>query len=113
VDIASRWRRAVAFLIGLRQQWRRGGLRKTRKSTTPPTAFGRSIKERCISNFLTVRILIYGSGVHGSVYGGVLAQSGHDVTFLARGLRAAQLRAGGLVLRGALGDRDMNFHDPS
>jgi len=42
----------------------------------------------------------------------VLAQSGHDVTFLARGSRAAQLRASGLVLRGALGDRDMNFPRP-
>jgi len=64
------------------------------------------------NNFLTVRILIYGAGVQGSIYGGMLAQSGHDVSFLTRGSRAAQLLAGGLVLCGALGDRDMRFPRP-
>ena len=52
-----------------------------------------------------MRILIYGAGVQGSIYGGVHAESGHDVSFVARGSRAAQLLGGGLVLRGALEDR--------
>ncbi len=42
----------------------------------------------------------------------MLAQSGHDGTFIARGSRAAELRAGGLVLPGALGDRKMIFPRP-
>ncbi len=59
-----------------------------------------------------MRILIYGAGVQGSVYGGLLAESGHDVSFMARGSRAAQLREGGLVLRGALGDRNLSVSRP-
>ena len=59
-----------------------------------------------------MRILIYGAGVQGSIYGGVLAESGHDVSFVARGSRAAQLLGGGLVLRGALGDRTLRIRRP-
>jgi ketopantoate reductase len=46
-----------------------------------------------------MRILIYGAGVIGSVYGARLRQAGHDVVFLARADReetavlAKQLRA--------------------
>lgn len=60
-----------------------------------------------------MRILIYGAGVQGSVYGGFLAQHGHVVSFLARGARAAQVRADGLVLRGALGARDISVPRPN
>jgi hypothetical protein len=56
-----------------------------------------------------MRILIYGAGVQGSVYGGLLARCGHNVTFLARGPRAVQLAQGGLFLQGALGDRDVRL----
>jgi 2-dehydropantoate 2-reductase len=59
-----------------------------------------------------MRILIYGAGVQGSVYGCFLTRAGHDVSFIARGSRAAQLREGGLVLRGALGDRNMSVPRP-
>lgn len=45
------------------------------------------------------RILIFGAGVIGSIYGGLLAQSGHKVTFLARGQRLNELRTSGLNLR--------------
>lgn len=45
------------------------------------------------------RILIVGAGVIGSIYGGRLAKSGEDVTFLARGRRLAELRTMGLRLQ--------------
>ena len=34
-----------------------------------------------------MRILIYGAGVIGSLYGAQLAEAGHDVSVYARGLR--------------------------
>jgi 2-dehydropantoate 2-reductase len=43
-----------------------------------------------------MRILIYGTGVIGSIYGARLAQAGHDVIFLARAERIAHLRRSGL-----------------
>ena len=58
-----------------------------------------------------MRILVYGAGVQGSIYGALLARAGHEVTFLARGLRAAQL-ANGLNLEGALGDSDVAMAKP-
>jgi 2-dehydropantoate 2-reductase len=39
-----------------------------------------------------MRILIYGAGVIGSIFAGKLAASGHDITMLARGRRAEELR---------------------
>ena len=48
-----------------------------------------------------MRIVVVGAGVIGSIYGGRLARSGHDVTLLARGQRLADLRAHGLVLEDA------------
>lgn len=45
-----------------------------------------------------MRILIFGAGVVGSVYGSRLQRAGHDVVLLARGSRLAQLRAYGLEL---------------
>jgi 2-dehydropantoate 2-reductase len=48
-----------------------------------------------------MRVLFYGSGVIGQIYGGRLTQAGHDVTMLARGLEAQSLMANGIRL-----DRD-------
>ena len=48
-----------------------------------------------------VRILIFGAGVIGSVYGGRLLAAGHDVVLLARGGRLNDLRQSGLVLQDA------------
>ena len=49
----------------------------------------------------SVRILVLGAGVIGSVYAAKLLQSGHDVVVLARGSRLADLRASGLILEEA------------
>jgi 2-dehydropantoate 2-reductase len=48
-----------------------------------------------------MKIAVVGPGVIGSVYGGLLARSGHDVTLIARRQRPADLRAHGLVLEDA------------
>ena len=45
-----------------------------------------------------MRILIYGSGAIGSNLGGLLTQSGEDVTMLARGPQLEALRSHGLVI---------------
>src|ERR1700722_1618713 len=45
-----------------------------------------------------MKILIYGAGVQGSLYGARLYEAGHDVTLLARGSRFAGLRAQGIIL---------------
>jgi 2-dehydropantoate 2-reductase len=45
------------------------------------------------------RILIFGAGVIGSVYGGRLALSGHHVTLLARGNRLEELLQYGLLIQ--------------
>ncbi len=45
------------------------------------------------------RILIFGAGVIGSIFGGRLALAGHDVTLLARGSRLKELNEKGLLLR--------------
>lgn len=54
-----------------------------------------------------MRILILGAGGTGGYFGGRLAQSGQDVTFLVRPARAAQLDAQGLVIRSPLGDAQL------
>lgn len=46
-----------------------------------------------------MRLLIFGAGVLGSFYAVKLLACGHDVTVLARGRRASQLRADGLVVQ--------------
>jgi 2-dehydropantoate 2-reductase len=45
-----------------------------------------------------MKILVYGAGVVGSIYAARLRQSGNEVTVLARGERAAELREHGIVL---------------
>ncbi len=51
-----------------------------------------------------MRILILGAGGTGGYFGGRLARSGADVTFLVRPARAARLREQGLQLISPLGD---------
>lgn len=46
-----------------------------------------------------MRILVFGAGVLGSYLAHVLVRGGNDVTVLARGKRAEQLKKDGLVLR--------------
>ena len=45
------------------------------------------------------RILIFGAGVIGSIFGGRLAVAGHDVTMFARGNRLKELNESGLLLK--------------
>ena len=54
-----------------------------------------------------MRILVLGAGGTGGYFGGRLAQSGADVTFLVRPARAAQLATHGLQIRSPLGDADV------
>ena len=54
-----------------------------------------------------MRILVLGAGGTGGYFGGRLAQSGAEVTFLVRPARAAQLRQHGLQIRSPLGDADI------
>lgn len=51
-----------------------------------------------------MRVLVLGAGGTGGYFGGRLAQSGADVTFLVRPARAEQLERDGLVIRTAQGD---------
>ena len=44
-------------------------------------------------------MLIMGAGGLGGYYGGVLAQRGHEVTFVARGAHLAAMRERGLEIR--------------
>ena len=46
-----------------------------------------------------MNILVYGAGVLGSLYAARLQDTGHAVTILARGARANEIRAHGLVLQ--------------
>jgi ketopantoate reductase len=46
----------------------------------------------------TMRILVYGAGVQGSVFAALLHRAGHDVKILARGRRLADIREHGIVL---------------
>jgi ketopantoate reductase len=52
----------------------------------------------------TLRIMIMGSGGMGAYYGGLLAQQGNDVTFVARGAHLQALRAMGLQVKSIHGD---------
>lgn len=47
---------------------------------------------------MTIRILVYGAGVIGSIFAGKLAASGEDVTILARGGRLEELKQNGVLL---------------
>ncbi len=52
-----------------------------------------------------MKIMILGAGVQGTLYGVRLARAGHDVTLIARGMRAGELRRRGAAIEDALGGR--------
>ena len=54
-----------------------------------------------------MRILVLGAGGTGGYFGGRLAQTGADVTFLVRPARAERLRTHGLVIRSPHGDAQL------
>ena len=47
-----------------------------------------------------MRILIFGAGVIGSLYGALLAEAGYDVSVYARGRRLESLTQDGLLYKG-------------
>lgn len=51
-----------------------------------------------------MRIVIMGTGGVGGYYGGLLAQAGHEVTFIARGAHLAAIRSQGLQVKSVFGD---------
>lgn len=51
-----------------------------------------------------MKIAIMGTGGVGGYYGGLLAQAGHEVTFIARGAHLSALREKGLQVRSVFGD---------
>lgn len=53
-----------------------------------------------------MKIVVLGAGVQGTLYGVRLAHAGHDVTLVARGQRAAEVRGRGAVIEDALSGRD-------
>ncbi len=59
-----------------------------------------------------MKIVILGAGVQGTLYGVRLARAGHDVTLVARGLRAKELRAQGAVIQHAITGRRDTVHLP-
>ncbi|MBI4189080.1 MAG: 2-dehydropantoate 2-reductase [Betaproteobacteria bacterium] len=54
-----------------------------------------------------MKILILGAGGIGGYFGGCLAKSGADVTFLVRPARAAQLARHGLIVKSPFGDLEL------
>lgn len=51
-----------------------------------------------------MKIAIMGAGGVGGYYGGLLAQAGHEVVFIARGSHLSALREKGLMVKSVLGD---------
>lgn len=51
-----------------------------------------------------MRIVVMGTGGTGGYYGGLLAQKGNDVTFVARGEHLAAIRKSGLQVKSVFGD---------
>ncbi|NMA68338.1 MAG: ketopantoate reductase family protein [Desulfitobacterium sp.] len=57
-----------------------------------------------------MNITVLGAGATGGYFGGRLAESGLNVTFLVRERRAAQLKENGLVIKSTMGD--LTIKDP-
>src|SRR3954454_9687275 len=51
-----------------------------------------------------MRVLVVGAGAIGGDFGGRMLQAGHDITFLVRPKRAAELAGAGLVIKSPNGD---------
>jgi 2-dehydropantoate 2-reductase len=65
----------------------------------PVVRFGRAGGIDFCENLRTMKILVYGAGVLGSLYAARLAESGCDVSILARGRRLQDIREHGIVLQ--------------
>jgi 2-dehydropantoate 2-reductase len=57
-----------------------------------------------------MKILFYGAGVIGSIFAGMIARKGYDVTVLARGKRLPEVSNNGLILVNALNGKRINVH---
>ena len=57
-----------------------------------------------------MKILILGAGAIGSVFGGFLAKSGHEVVLLVRQAHMAAINQNGLKIEGIWGEHDITFH---
>ena len=55
-----------------------------------------------------MKICVFGAGGLGGFFGGWLAASGQDVTFVARGKHLAAMQSGGLEIRSELGNRRLS-----
>lgn len=55
-----------------------------------------------------MKVAIMGTGGVGGYYGGLLAQRGHDVAFLARGAHLQAIQAHGLQVKSIFGDFQIN-----
>jgi len=55
-----------------------------------------------------VKIMIMGTGGVGAYYGGLLAQQGNDVTFIARGAHLEAIQKNGLQIKSIFGDFTVN-----
>ncbi len=55
-----------------------------------------------------MKIAIFGTGGVGGYYGGLLAQKGYDVTFIARGAHLKAIRGNGLQVKSIHGDFHVN-----
>lgn len=51
-----------------------------------------------------MRVAVMAAGGLGSYYGALLAQNGHDVSFIARGAHLQAIRSNGLIIRSVHGD---------
>jgi 2-dehydropantoate 2-reductase len=61
-------------------------------------------------NVKSLRFLVYGSGVIGSIFAGKLINTGFDVTMLARNHRVEELKENGLILQCALTGKRELYH---
>ena len=57
-----------------------------------------------------MKVLFYGAGVIGSIFAGMVARKGYDVTVLARGKRLPEVSNNGLILVNALNGKRINVH---
>ena len=55
-----------------------------------------------------MKIMIMGTGGVGGYYGGLLAQQGNDVTFIARGAHLKAIQVNGLQVKSIFGDFTVN-----
>ena len=64
-----------------------------------------------------MRVAVMGTGGVGGYYGGLLAQAGHAVTFIARGAHLQAIQTHGLQVKSIFGDFQVNparaTHDPA